>query len=112
MANNPNEIYYIDGQNNIKSTDINSDLAYILRNSDWNELKVKEQKKNRYFLIRVMEGVPECDQRCEKCQSVHKCSLAGALKETVGGRKMNGQDLKIKELGRFDIPYYLTPSIA
>lgn len=112
QANNTNQLYYIGPGNAILSADIDSEAGFILQNSGWQEIRLKEPRKDRYFLIRIPEGVPECDKNCDKCQHKHKCELGQALHSVMGGRKVNGPDLKIKELSHSDLPYYWSQAIS
>ena len=103
-----NYLYYIDKDNHIECTEADSNLGYILLNSGWTELTVKQRKKNRYFLIKVEEGQPDCQRDCSKCnkEQMDKCRFADALHQMAGGkRKLNGAAVSYKELEFLDIPY-------
>ena len=103
-----NTLYYIDKDGHIEQTEADSKLGYILLNSGWTELAIKQTKRNRYFLFKVGEGQPDCKNDCSKCnkEQMGKCRFADALQEMVGGkRKLNGSTVSYKELEFIDIPY-------
>lgn len=101
QGNSPNELLYIDKNGIIQYTDIDSDLAYVLQTSGWNELKLKKAKKVRNFLITVTEGKTVCNgcefSKCCNEDRMNKCDLAISLGELMG-EPMNGRKLTIREI--------------
>jgi len=76
----PSSIYYIDKHNVIKHVTPESDLYDIITNSDWTELKIKQSKRTRKYIITVKEGSPSCDG----CEFGLKCSNEQRLKCEAG----------------------------
>ena len=100
QGNSPNEFLYIDREGVIQYTDIDSDLAYVLQTSGWTELKLKNPKRVRQFLITVTEGKTVCNgcefsRTCNE-ERMNKCDLAISLGELTG-EPMNGRKLTIQE---------------
>lgn len=100
---NPAEIYFVDKNGNISIAEPDSDLHYVIENSgDWRELKLKEPKKERKFIVTVREGSSSCDgcSVYNKCSDEQrsKCQLAKHLNDIFQGSEMTGKCLDIVEI--------------
>ena len=101
--NNPAEIYFVDKKGQIAVAEPDSDLYFVIESSDdWKELKLKQPKKERKFLITVKEGSSSCDgcaalNRCTEKQKA-KCQLVRHLNNLFEDKEMSGKNLDIVEL--------------
>lgn len=99
----PDMIYYVNKDNLIMTASIDSDLYYVITNSnDWKELKIRPPRKERNFIVTVMEGSNTCDG-CEaynKCTELQKskCRFAKELNNLTNGNILSGKGLSIKEV--------------
>ena len=101
-------IYYIGKDNVIEWTNDDSEIGYIILNSGWTELKLKEPKKERIFIISVKEGNDSCEKcplygKCEDPQE-WRCELAALLKSD---KPLDGKTLEIIEVKPDDIPFHV-----
>lgn len=112
-ANNPyyygfgdaSAIYYIDKHNNIKYTTPDTDLYYIICNSDWVELKPKHPKKTRKYLVTVKEGSPSCDG-CEfglKCSDEQhsRCEIGRKITELLSLPELAWKTAQVEDVTDF-----------
>ena len=96
-------IYYVNQNNEIAFTEPGTDLYYAITNSsDWTEMKLKQPKKERKFIVTVREGSSSCDgcsvyNKCSEEQKT-KCQLAKYLNDILQGSEMSGKCLDIVEL--------------
>jgi hypothetical protein len=99
----PNFIYYINHKGEIAWTTEETEIGYILLNSGWTEIKLKQPKKTRRFVITVTEGRARCGscpmaKECDETQKT-KCVLAKELSELFNvDRNLDGRTAKIKEV--------------
>ncbi len=72
----PKCLYFINNKNEIDFFLEGSSGYHILINSDWEEVKPRETKKTRKFLISVKEGTQDCDNCSIKnyCGDKHKAT--------------------------------------
>lgn len=101
-------IYYIGKDNIIEWTHDDSEIGYIILNSGWTELKLKEPKKERIFIISVKEGNDSCEKcplygKCEDPQE-WRCELAALLKSD---KPLDGKTLEMIEVKPDDIPFHV-----
>ena len=100
---NPREIYYVNQKGQISIAEPDSDLYYVIETSDdWKELKLKQPKKERKFLITVKEGSSSCDgcaalNKCTESQKA-KCQLVKHLNDIFQDKEMCGKCLEIVEV--------------
>lgn len=100
---NSSEIYFVDQKGQISIAEVGSDLYYIIESSDdWKELKLKQPKKERKFLITVKEGSSSCDgcAALNKCTEIQKakCQLVRHLNNLFEDKEMSGKCLDIVEV--------------
>ena len=101
-------LYYIGRENIIQVTHDFEEIGYILVNSGWTELKLKEPKKERIFIISVKEGNNSCKKcpiygKCEDPQE-WRCELAALLKSD---KPLDGKTLEMIEVKPDDIPFHV-----
>lgn len=90
----PSSLYFINEQGEIDYALEGSKEYFILLNSDWKELKLKEPRKTRYFLVTVKEGENDCsdcnlkDHCDDKLKS--KCNLCNLLSSLSGCKNLDG----------------------
>jgi hypothetical protein len=101
-------IYYIDRNGTIQLTHEDEELGYVLVNGGWTEVKLKQPKKERMFVISVREGNDHC-KKChlyEKCDDAQekKCELASLLKID---KQLDGKTLSVIEVDPDDIPFHV-----
>lgn len=100
---NPDEIYFANKHWEISIAEHGSDLYYVIESSDdWKELKLKQPKKERKFLLTVKEGSSSCNgcpvfNKCTELQK-NKCQIAKGLKTIIGDSDFTGKALEIKEV--------------
>lgn len=96
-------IYYINQKGEIAWTTEDTEIGYILLNSGWTEIKLKQPKKTRRFVITVTEGRARCGscpmaKECDETQKT-KCVLAKELSELFNiDRNLDGRTAEIKEV--------------
>ena len=100
--NDPWIIYYVDRNNNVSTTEPNTDLYHFITTSgEWKQMEVKTLKKDQKFLITVREGSSSCDgcHALNKCteQQKKKCQLAALLSELTNN-ELTGKVLSIEEI--------------
>ena len=105
-------IYYIGKNNLIECTTEDTDIGYVIVNSGWTELKLKEPKKERMYVISVKEGNCKC-KTCQlhgKCDDTQerKCELATLLK---GDKPLDGKTLAVIEVDPEEIPFHVFEKI-
>jgi hypothetical protein len=105
-------LYYIGRENIIQVTHDFEEIGYVLVNSGWTELKLKEPKRERLFVISVKEGNDHC-KKCHlygKCDDTQekKCEIASLLKTD---KELDGKTLAIKEIDPEDVPYHVYEEI-
>lgn len=98
-------IYYINKDGFISTTTEDTEIGYLIVNSGWKELKLKEPKKERVYIISVKEGNDNC-KKCpilEKCEDGQewKCELAALLKTD---KSLDGKTLTVVEMDPNEIP--------
>ena len=96
-------IYYVNQNNEIAFTEPGSDIYYVITTSnDWTEMKLKQPKKERKFLITVKEGSSSCDGcsiygKCTDTQKA-KCQIAASLSKLMDDNEFTGKVMDIEEL--------------
>lgn len=99
----PSTIYFVNKKGEICIANYDSDLYYVIESSDdWQELKLKQPKKERKFLITVKEGSSSCDgcsilNKCTENQKA-KCQIARGLKTLIGDNDFTGLALEVEEI--------------
>jgi hypothetical protein len=99
---NPGEIYFVNKNGEISIAKHDSELFYVIESSnDWVELKLRQPKKERKFVITIKEGSSSCNgcpifNKCSEGQKA-KCQIAKGLK-TLIGEDFTGKLLDIKEV--------------
>jgi hypothetical protein len=96
-------IYYVNKNNEVALAEPESDVYYVITNSnDWVEMKPKQTKKSHKFLITVKEGSNSCNgcallNKCNDTQK-SKCQIAISLSKLTDYETLTGKVLEIKEL--------------
>ena len=97
----PNSLYYINERGEIDYALEGSKEYYILLNSGWEELKLKEPRKTRYFLVTVKEGEKECSTCTLKnnCNDElkTKCDLCDLLPTLSGCKSLDGSTATVTD---------------
>lgn len=97
----PNSLYYINERGEIDYALEGSKEYYILLNSGWEELKLKEPRKTRYFLVTVKEGEKECSTCTLKnnCNNElkTKCDLCDLLPTLSGCKSLDGSTATVTD---------------
>lgn len=97
-CSDPNSLYFINEKNEIDFVTEGSTGYHILINSGWEELKLREPKKNRIFMVKVTEG----EQECENCtiksycsdERKRKCNFSKTFSDFIG-TKLNGSSIEV-----------------
>lgn len=98
----PDSIYYINRNWEIKKIDSKDDLYYFITNSDWTEIVPSKSKQIRKYILTIKEGSPSCDG-CEygrKCgvEMRDKCELGKWLAKVVNVPNLAGKTLNIEDV--------------
>lgn len=98
----PYAIYYINKNNEIKFTTPESDIYYVITNSNWKELKPKQPKRIRTYILTVKEGASTCNG-CEfynNCPSDQKskCEAGKQLQEILDLPEMAWKTIKFEDV--------------
>lgn len=106
-------LYYIGRDNTIEWTTEETDIGYVIVNSGWTEIKLKEPKKERMYVISVKEGCSKCNgcQLHGKCNDdmEKKCELAALLKTD---KALDGKTLAVVEVDPEEIPFHVFEKIS
>ena len=99
----PATLYYVNQNNEIAITSKDTDIYYVITtSSDWTEMKLKEPKKTRRFVVTVREGSSSCDgcALVGKCTDIQKskCELARQLNNILDGTELSGKVLEVIEV--------------
>ena len=96
-GNDPGAMYYINDNEEIVSVLKDSNIGYILRNSGWDELKIKERKRTRKFMLTLKEGNNEFQSN--EINEKQKRELADLLRGLLNEEKaFDGNTLEIIEM--------------
>ena len=107
-CNNPMEyrcgdadgVYFINHKNELDYAGVGSPLYHVLVNSDWKELKLREPRKTRKYILTVQEGETDCNtcQFAEYCgdERKSKCRVSEAL-SSFNGIKLDGSTMSITD---------------
>lgn len=99
----PADIYFVNQKGEIAVAEYGSDLHYVIETSDdWHELKLRQPKKERKFLITIKEGSSSCDgcsilNKCTETQKA-KCQIAKGLKTLIPDSDFTGKSIEIEEM--------------
>lgn len=99
----PYTIYFVNQKGEISMTVPGTDLYYVIENSsDWVELKLKQPRKERKFLITIKEGSSSCNgcpvlNKCTEKQQA-QCQIAKSLEMLIDDSSFSGKSLKIEEV--------------
>lgn len=99
----PADIYFVNQKGEIAVAEYGSDLHYVIESSvDWKELKLRQPKKERQFLITIKEGSSSCNgcsvlNKCTETQKA-KCQIAKGLKTVIGDNDFTGLALDVEEI--------------
>lgn len=105
-------LYYIGKDNVIQWTTEDTEIGYIITHSGWTEVKLKEPKKERMFLIYVKEGNGKCKHCTQygKCgdEQEKKCEIASLISFD---KPLDGKTLAMVEVDPEDIPFHVFEKI-
>ena len=99
----PGIIYFINKHNEIMTATPDSEIFYIITNSqDWKPIKLKRPKKKRKFLVSINEGSSSCNGCAlhSKCNDdlKKKCDFAKILSELMECQSLSGKTLEVEEV--------------